>query len=103
MLSGATNQSAQLHLRPRRAVESMCAMGTGPAQSLGCPPLSRVPTAAALARGLFCAQLLTRMLHPLAKPSIARHLPAYLVHAVNHRGVISASKSLPDLDQLHFQ
>ena len=37
------------------------------------------------ARGLFCAQLLARVLHPLAKTPIPRHLPADFVHAMDHR------------------
>src|SRR6476661_191336 len=68
-----------------------------------CPRSSRVPTTQPHARGLFCAQLLARVLHTLAERAIARHLPAHLVHAVNHRGVVAAAERLADLDQLHLE
>src|SRR5215210_5522805 len=68
MLSGGFNDSAHAHLGPHFSVDIMCAMGTGGPQFHRCPPVSRLPTPIELMRGLFCAQLLTRMLDPLAKP-----------------------------------
>src|SRR5207249_138080 len=96
-------ESAHSHLDSFSVVDTLCAMGTQPVHLLHCPLLSRKPTATKLARGLFCGQLLARMLDPLAKPPIARHLPAHLVYTMDHGRMISSSERLPDLDQLHLQ
>jgi hypothetical protein len=71
MLSGGFKNSAHAHLGPFFSVDIMCAMGTGTHQFHRCPPVSRLPTPIDSVRGLFCAQLLTRMLDPLAEPAIA--------------------------------
>jgi hypothetical protein len=65
------NKTMHPHLRPLGTVDSVCTMGMmfGPTatistsiQSSHSPPILR---------GLFCAQLLARVLHPLAKTTIA--------------------------------
>src|SRR6476469_4832313 len=103
MLSAATTIRLHSHLRPRDTVDSMWAMGTEPHSIIPLSTAFQSSHSLPGSRGLFCAQLLTRVLHPLAEAAIARHLPAHLVDAVNHGGVISAAKGLSDLDQLHFQ
>src|SRR5882724_6925631 len=64
---------------------------------------SRLPTSAHPTRGLFCAQLLARVLDLLAKSPIARHLTLHFVHAVNDRGMIAPAESLADFHQLHLE
>src|SRR5262245_6929107 len=98
MWAAPCNAPRDGRLRSRDRVETLCAVGmTAPGSS----PASRVPTAPVCTRGLFCGQLLPRVLHPLAKPPIPRHLPAHLVHAVNDGRVIAPAEGLADLDQLH--
>src|SRR5437868_5270127 len=67
------------------------------------PAPSRLPTSFPCTRGLFCAQLLARVLDLLAELAIARHLALHLVHAVNHGRVIAPAERLADLDELHLQ
>src|SRR3954466_5175247 len=70
------------------------------------PRLSRFTTPKTCpveSRGLFCAQLLARVLDPLAEAAVARHLAADFIDAVNHGRVIAAAERLADLDELHLQ
>jgi hypothetical protein len=96
-------KSARLHLRPLSTVDSVCTMGMVPGHAATISTTIQNSHSLPIARGLFCAQLLARMLHPLAKTAIARHLAAHLVHAMNHSRMIATAECLPDLDQLHFQ
>ena len=96
-------KSAHPHLRPLGTVDSVCTMGMMFGHAAMISTTIKNAHSLQIARGLFCAQLLARVLHPLAKPAIARHLAAHLVHAVNHGRMIPAAKRLTDLDQLHFQ
>ena len=96
-------QSAHPHLRPLGPVDSVCTMGMKLGHAAMISTTIKNTHSRQIARGLFCAQLLARVLHPLAKPAIARHLAAHLVHAVNHGRMIPAAKRLTDFDQLHFQ
>ncbi|MEA2725090.1 MAG: hypothetical protein QOH59_2861 [Gemmatimonadales bacterium] len=95
--------SAHPHLRPLGTVDSVCTMGTVPLYSTTISTTIQNSHSPTLARGLFCAQLLARMLYPLAKAAIARHLAAHFVYAVNHGRMVPAAERLTDLDQLHFQ
>jgi hypothetical protein len=97
------NDSVCPHLRPLSTVDSVCTMGMVPAHAVTISTTIKNSHTRKISRGLFCAQLLARMLYPLPKTAIARHLPAHLVHAVNHGRMISAAKRLTDFDQLHFQ
>jgi hypothetical protein len=96
-------KSARSHLRPLGPVDSVCTMGMvlGHADSISTTIQNSHNRKNA--RGLFCAQLLARVLNPLTKAAISRHLAAHFVYAMNHRRVIPAAKSLADLDELHFQ
>ena len=96
-------KSARPHLRPLSTVDSVCTMGMGPGHAATISTTIQNSHSPKIARGLFCAQLLARMLHPLAKAAIARHLAANFVHAMNHGRMIPAAKRLTDFDQLHFQ
>ena len=96
-------ESAHPHLRPLGTVDSVCTMGMMLGLAAMISTTIKNAHSPQIARGLFCAQLLARVLHPLAKPAIARHLAAHLVHAVNHGRMIPAAKRLTDFDQLHFQ
>jgi hypothetical protein len=71
MLSGAPTESAHAHLRARTSVDTVCAMGTIPHKLLLLSTTIQTSHIPPTTRGLFCAQLLTRMLDPLAKPAIA--------------------------------
>src|SRR5215207_5460376 len=99
-VGGPRNASVGPQLVSLPHVDTLLAVGTFHPTS---PPSSRVPTTQGRARGLFCAQLLARVIDALAEGAIARHLTAHLVHAVNHGGVIAAAEGLADLDQLHLQ
>ena len=103
MWSAAATSFPRPHLRPSAAVESVWAMGTAPAHTTSISTTIQSSHSAPPTRGLFCAQLLTCVLHSLAEATIPRHLPAHFVHAMNHGRMIPAAKRLPDLDQLHFQ
>ncbi len=96
------NKSARPHLRPLGTVDSVCTMGMVLVHAATISTTIKNSHTGRIARGLFCAQLLTRMLHPLAETAIARHLATHLVHAVDHGRMIPAPKRLTDLDQLHF-
>jgi len=96
-------KSAHPHLRPLGTVDSVCTMGMMLGHAATISTTIQNSPSRRIARGLFCAQLLARMLHPLAKSAITRHLAAHLVHAMNHGRMIAAAKRLTDFDQLHFQ
>jgi hypothetical protein len=96
-------KSARPHLRPLSTVDSVCTMGMVLGHTATISTTIQNSHSRRIARGLFCAQLLARMLHPLAKTAISRHLSAHLVHAVNHGRMIPTAKRLTDFDQLHFQ
>ena len=103
MLNIAPSEFSEAGLPARTSVDSMWAMGTGAFTLLPMSTAIKNSHMRQRARGLFCAQLLTRVLYPLAKAPIARHLAADFIYAVNHRRVISAAERLPDFHQLHFQ
>jgi hypothetical protein len=71
MLTSAPSESSHSHLRRSDAVDFMWAMGTAERFSTQCPLQSRLPTVRRAARGLFCGQLLPRVLDPLAKAAVA--------------------------------
>ena len=96
-------KSTRPHLRPLGTVDSVCTMGMMLGHAATISTTINNSHSPQTARGLFCAQLLARMLYPLAKTAIARHLTAHFVNAVNHSRMIPAAKRLSDLDQLHFQ
>ena len=98
-----SNDSARSHLGPFGAVDTVCTMGTVPASAATISTTIQSSHSRWRARGLFCAQLLARVLDPLAKTAIPRHLAAHFVHAMNDGGVIPTAKRLTDLHQLHFQ
>jgi len=83
MLSGAATESAHTNLRPRTSVDTVCAMGTMPHEQR--LPSTTIQTSHTLriTRGLFCAQLLSRVFDPLAESAITRHLPAHLIDTMN--------------------
>jgi hypothetical protein len=95
--------SASAHLRPLSTVDSVCTMGMMLGHAATISTTIQNSHSRRVARGLLCAQLLARVLHPLAKTAIARHLAAHFVDAVNHGRMIPAAKRLPDFDELHFQ
>ena len=96
-------ESMRPHLRPLGTVDSVCTMGKALGHAATISTAIQSSHSRRIARGLFCAQLLARMLHSLAKTAIARHLSAHFVHAMNHGRMIPAAKRLTDFDQLHFQ
>jgi hypothetical protein len=77
-------KSAGPHLRPLRTVDSVCTMGMVLDHAATISTTIQNSHSRQIARGLFCAQLLARMLHPLAKTAITRHLTAHLIDTVNH-------------------
>ena len=103
MWSGVTSNIARSHLGPFGTVDTVCAMGTLPRNRTSISTTIQNSHTHRSARGLLCAQLLARMLDALTEPTIARHLAAHLVHAMNDCGVIAATERLADLDQLHLQ
>jgi len=96
-------QTGHSDLDPSDRVDTVWDMGTATRPFRLCPRLSRFAHTVLETRGLFCGQLLARVLHPLTKATVARHLPAHFVHAMNHRRVVSSAEGLADLDQLHLQ
>ena len=96
-------KSAHPHLRPLGTVDSVCTMGMMLGHAATISTTIQNSHSPQIVRGLFCAQLLARMLHSLAEPAITRHLSAHLVHAMNHGRMIPAAKRLTDFDELHFQ
>ena len=103
MWSAAPNESAPSHLAPSASVDSVCTMGTVPGHTAAMSTAIQTSHSPGVARGLFCAQLLAGVLDPFAEATIARHLPAHLVHAVNHGRVVPPTEGLPDLHELHLQ
>jgi hypothetical protein len=71
MLTSAPIESRHSHLHACHTVDFMWAMGTTQRFHTHCPLQSRLPTVAFATRGLFCGQLLTRVLNPLAEAAIA--------------------------------
>src|SRR5215203_5771396 len=102
MWNAATTIFQRSHLRPSDAVESVWAMGTVPVHTSTISTTVQSSHNTQPARGLFCAQLLARVLDALAEATIPRHLAAHLVHAVNHGRMVPTTKRLADLDELHF-
>jgi hypothetical protein len=96
-------KSARPQLRPLSTVDSVCTMGMALGHAATISTTIQNSHSPQLARGLFCAQLLARVLHPLTEAAIARHLATHFVHAVNHGRMIPATKRLTDLHQLHLQ
>jgi hypothetical protein len=96
-------ESAGPHLRPLGTVDSVCTMGMMLGHAATISTTIQNSHSRRMVRGLLCAQLLARMLHPLAKTTIARHLAAHFVHAMNNGRMIPAAKRLTDFDELHFQ
>jgi hypothetical protein len=70
MLSGAPTESAHTHLRARTSVDTVCAMGTMPHEQRLPSTTIKTSHTSRITRGLFCAQLLARMLDSLAEPAI---------------------------------
>jgi hypothetical protein len=96
MLNVAPSEFDEAHLAVPTSVDTVCAMGTC---VITLPMLSTTIKNSHMlqrARGLFCAQLLTRVLVAFAEAAIAGHLPADFIDAVNDGGMVSAAECLPD-------
>jgi hypothetical protein len=96
MLNVAPSEFGEAHLPVPTAVDTVCAMGTC---AVTLPLLSTTIKNSHMlqrARGLFCAQLLTRVLDAFAEAAVARHLATDFIDAVNDGGMISAAECLPD-------
>ena len=70
MWSAATTRFERSHLPHFSPVDSVCTMGMLLPLRYRSPLLSRIPTQGEFARGLFCAQLLARMLHTLTESTV---------------------------------
>jgi hypothetical protein len=93
-----SNRLRSLALTAFSSVDSVCMMGTAHIKSLPLSTAIQNSHRYQIPRGLFCAQLLSRMLHPLAEPAVARHLPAHLVYAMNDGRVVTSAERLTDFD-----
>jgi hypothetical protein len=83
MLNVAPSEFGEAQLPAQMSVDTVCAMGTC---VITLPPMSTTiknSHTIRRARGLFCAQLLTRVLNAFAEAPIPRHLPADFVDAVD--------------------
>src|SRR5688572_1879927 len=103
MWSAAPRSRLARNLRPLCTVDSVCTMGMLVGHTASISTAFQNSHTGQNTRGLFCAQLLARMLNPLAKSAVARHLAAHFVHAMNDGRMIPPAERLADLDELHFQ
>jgi hypothetical protein len=85
MWSAAPSNFAHSHLGPLTSVDIVCAMGMLHDNTASISTTIQNSHTRWIARGLFCAQLLARMLHALTKSAVPRHLTAHFINAMNDR------------------
>jgi hypothetical protein len=85
MWSAAPSNFAHSYLGPLSSVDIVCAMGMLHDNTASISTTIKNSHTRCIARGLFCAQLLARMLDTLAESPVSRHLAAHFIDAMNHR------------------